>query len=80
MGEFTLPLLQVVSADGSPLPLSGDRTVVQGDEITAPFTAVSSSLRFVAQTSGASDLLYSTFLGGGFMTMALRWMRAGQPM
>ncbi len=64
VGEFTLPLLQVVSADGSPLPLSGDRTVVQGDEIVAPFAAANLPLRFAAQTNAASDLLYSTFLGG----------------
>jgi len=64
VGDFTLPLLQAVSADGSPLPLEGKGPEVQANEVTAPFTSASPLPSPSAQTAGASDLLYATFLGG----------------
>ncbi len=58
-GDFTLPLLQVVAPDGSPLLVSGEGPVVRANEITAPFAAASPPL----PSSARGGLLYATFLG-----------------
>ncbi|MBI4492931.1 MAG: SBBP repeat-containing protein [Chloroflexi bacterium] len=62
-GELRLDLAQVVAA-GSPLPVGEGPGVrsVQGDTVSLPFTSVRPAAERVA--AGASDLLYSTFLGG----------------
>ncbi|MGQ9585158.1 MAG: SBBP repeat-containing protein [Anaerolineae bacterium] len=60
VGDFTLPLLAVVAADGAPLALSGEGPQVRGDEVDAPF----GSRDGPAGLEGADDLLYGTFLGG----------------
>ena len=73
VGEFTLPLLQAVAADGSPLlraaegpgPALSNAEGVRANEIITPFSSASLLPSPSAQTTGASDLLYSTFLGGG---------------
>jgi len=64
VGEFTLPLLQAVTADGSPLPRAEKGPEVQANEVIAPFSSAPLLPSRSAQTAGASDLLYATFLGG----------------
>ncbi len=58
IGEFALPLLQVVAADGTPLVQAAARPKVRGNEVVAPF------LVSVPLQDNPADLLYSTFLGG----------------
>lgn len=77
VGELTLPLLQPVAADGSPLDLPATPPTVNNHEIAAPFApAATAFLRPVPVPGrtfglasplpqGSSDLLYSTLLGGG---------------
>jgi hypothetical protein len=65
LGEFTLPLLQAVTTDGIPLDLLAAQPTLDGTEIVAPFsTNHNQHLAIANQQSGASDLFYSTFLGG----------------
>ena len=61
VGDFTLPLLQAVAGDGSPLPRVGNEPAVQANEVTAPFT---SAPLLPSPSAQSSDLLYATFLGG----------------
>jgi len=66
IGDLTFPFLQAVTANGTPLDLPPTHSAVDGDEIIAPFSTSSShSLPPSISPQGASDLLYSTFLGGG---------------
>jgi hypothetical protein len=76
LGDLTLPLLRAVAADSSPLPRAGkgpgpalsNAEGVRANEITAPFVAENSAvvggLSSAIGATGASDLLYATFLGG----------------
>ncbi|MGQ9928357.1 MAG: SBBP repeat-containing protein [Chloroflexaceae bacterium] len=63
LGQFTLPLFQVVTADGAPVAGVGGGAAVAGNQVRAPFAA---DLRPapLAAPQGAADLLYATFLGG----------------
>ena len=63
-GDFTLPLLQAVEIDGSPLPVLGEAPGVRANEITAPFSIAPPLPDASPQLAGTSDLLYATFLGG----------------
>jgi hypothetical protein len=62
LGEYTLPLLQVVGAAGANLA----SPTITGNQIALPFaSAIPNTQSAMADPqSGASDLLYSTFLGG----------------
>ncbi len=62
VGEFALPLLQVAGAADAHMA----RPTVIGDQVAQPFApAISGPQSSVANPqSGASDLLYSTYLGG----------------
>ncbi|MBI4495107.1 MAG: SBBP repeat-containing protein [Chloroflexi bacterium] len=65
VGDLRLDLAQVVTAAGSPLPVGEGLGVrsVQGDTLSLPFTLARAAAERVS-AAGASDLLYSTFLGG----------------
>ncbi len=67
LGDITLPLWQVVSEDKLPLELSAAQTGVDGFAVTAPFASPSFATEIgdtqSLMTAGASDLLFSTFLG-----------------
>ncbi|MFQ6100596.1 MAG: SBBP repeat-containing protein, partial [Anaerolineae bacterium] len=85
VGDFTLPLLQTVAADGTPVEPATTEPEINGLEVTSPFPFAPAPLPakrgMRAEISplalGAvkadedppwddpSDLLYSTFLGGG---------------
>ncbi|MFC1975104.1 SBBP repeat-containing protein, partial [Chloroflexota bacterium] len=62
VGEFTLPLLQVEQAD-LPIPASTLTPGVEGNIVSRPFATASQYASPQAHIAGASDLLYSTFLG-----------------
>ncbi len=68
LGEVTLPLLQVVNENNLPLELATAQTEVEGFAVSAPYasstfaTEIGDSQSLMA--AGASDLLFSTFLGG----------------
>ena len=63
VGEFTLPLLQVNQVDAQ---IAANQTPkIEGNVVTYPFSPGLSPLNASARIAGASDLLYSTFLGGG---------------
>ncbi|MGB0385326.1 MAG: SBBP repeat-containing protein [Ardenticatenaceae bacterium] len=64
VGEFDLPLLQVVAEDGSRLATSASQAQLAGVEISAPFASSSATPRARSQQMASSGLLYSTFLGG----------------
>jgi len=73
LGDFTLPLLKAVSADGVPLTGIRGETVAYTDEILFPFTSTSGPFSlpasqtinpFTSQHQDSSDLIYATFLGG----------------
>lgn len=61
VGEYTLPLFQVKGAVNEKLavPILADNLVV------SPFSSPQSEAKHVNPQAGISDLLYSTFLGGG---------------
>ena len=63
VGQVSLPLFQLLSADQTPLPWPELQPTVSGTEVTAPFAPAMGLAGRVAIAS-ASDLLYSTFLGG----------------
>jgi pimeloyl-ACP methyl ester carboxylesterase len=67
MGEYTMPLLQVSGVTGRNLP----RPNVTSDQVASPFTSVTLTPQSVIANpkSGASDLIYSTFLGGSAYDM-----------
>jgi hypothetical protein len=70
LGEYTLPLLQVVGAADANLP----SPTVTGNQVALPFASATPNPQLVLRPvegsatanpqSDASDLLYSTFLGG----------------
>ncbi|TEU19650.1 MAG: hypothetical protein E3J21_03145, partial [Anaerolineales bacterium] len=62
LGEYTLPLLQVVGAADANLA----SPTITGDQVALPFASAipNPQLAIANPQSGASDLLYSTFLGG----------------
>jgi hypothetical protein len=62
LGEYTLPLLQVVGAADENLA----NPTITGDQVVLPFASAipNPQLAIANPQSGASDLLYSTFLGG----------------
>ena len=63
VGDFALPLLTV---EGWNMERANvERTNAQTFEVTSRFSSAPSLPSLSAQTAGASDLLYSTFLGGG---------------
>jgi YVTN family beta-propeller protein len=64
IGDFTLPLPQLVTPDGAPLDLS-TTPEVNGLEVISPFSTTPPLPSSPAQIAAAADLLYSTFLGGG---------------
>jgi hypothetical protein len=59
-GKYTLPLLQVSGVENNSLPSPS----ISDDEVLAPFGDAISGAGMENVRSGASDLLYSTFLGG----------------
>jgi YVTN family beta-propeller protein len=63
LGDVTLPLLQMVASDGTPLNLPSATPVIQGLEVTAPFSSAPPASGSPAQAAAASDLIYSTFIG-----------------
>jgi hypothetical protein len=70
-GEFTLPLLQTVAADDTPLDHPIGQPEVNGSEIKSPFSlspapllSSSPSLPASLSSQDTSNWLYSTFLGG----------------
>jgi YVTN family beta-propeller protein len=73
VGEIELPLFDVIDENGQKIDTSTIQTEIDETKIIAPFSpgtnAVSSDTMNIA---GASDLLYSTFLGGeGLLETAL---------
>jgi hypothetical protein len=65
VGEFSFPLLQIVAADGTPLNIPDVNPAVEGSEIITPFsTAQLLPSPLFVPPQDASDLVYSTFLGG----------------
>ena len=63
VGVAHLPLLEVVPADGAALPRARRPVMAGADEIAAPFTTGGAPT--VDGRAGQSDLLHSTFIGGG---------------
>jgi hypothetical protein len=64
-GQVDLPLLQPITPDGTPLDLPGAPTVLDRDTIAAPFALDRlPGERSMAAMAAASDLIYSTYLGG----------------
>lgn len=63
-GEFTLPLLGLVSPDGSPVSAGGPPSLVAANQVSAPFAAASDQ-PVEAEPEAAGDLIYNTFVGGG---------------
>lgn len=61
LGEFSLPLLQAVAADGTSLDLPAARPVIAGRAIRAPFVTPQTNLQ--SPQDNPNDLAYSTFLG-----------------
>jgi len=60
VGEYTLPLLQVSGTGNAELP----PPTVAGNQVTSPFGHAQGEAAAAGPQSGASDLLYATFLGG----------------
>ncbi|MCL4302205.1 MAG: SBBP repeat-containing protein [Anaerolineae bacterium] len=63
LGDVTLPLLQVVTADGAPVNLSAASPEVNGLEVVSPFSPAPLPLSSLVQAAGPSDLIYSSFIG-----------------
>jgi YVTN family beta-propeller protein len=64
LDQFSLPLLQVVDANGQPIELAtAQPKVTAAGEVTTPFASPLPSTAAVT-AAGTSDLQYSTFLGG----------------
>jgi hypothetical protein len=66
VGDLTLPLLQVESANGTTIQPRTAQPEVNGLEVTSPFatTPPSTKLGMATGQGDPSDLLYGTFLGG----------------
>lgn len=63
VGDYALPLLQLMGADGASSPAPTEPASMRGNAITAPFATREQAL--ARSEAGVGDLLYSTFLGGG---------------
>ena len=63
VGDYTLPLLPVVTPDGAPLDSSSIQPQVKDSEVASPF-AFSSAPALIPMAQTTSDLIYGTFLGG----------------
>lgn len=63
LGDVTLPLLQAVTADDTPVDLSAATPEVNGLEVVSPFSPAPLSPSSSAQIAAASGLIYSTFIG-----------------
>jgi YVTN family beta-propeller protein len=64
VGEFTLPLLQVVDQADAQIATTNLAPSIEGNIVIYPFSSGLSPLNTSARIAGASDLRYSTFLGG----------------
>lgn len=67
IGDFTMPLFQLVTAGNFPVPTLGEEPKVIDNDILFPFAVLTASTRPLSAISPADnpdDLLYSTFLGG----------------
>jgi len=64
IGDVTLPLLQIVTPTGAMLEPPVSQPVIEEDSISAPFTSLSMIADEVMTMAGATDLVYSTLLGG----------------
>ena len=64
VGQLDLPLLAVVTADGSPLQLPLAAPAQRGAEIATPFAAAVSSPQLIQTAAAADQLIYSALLGG----------------
>jgi hypothetical protein len=63
LGEVALPLLQVVSPDGT--PQTAGRIALEGDEVLRPYTdAPGDGPHLAGPTPNHDNLLYGTYLGG----------------
>jgi YVTN family beta-propeller protein len=63
VGEFTLPLLQVDQAKAQ-IAATSLLPSIEGEVVVHPFSSAPLLPGSSAQIAGASDLIYSTFLGG----------------
>lgn len=68
LGSFALPLLQVVSVDGSPILNLAEQPRLMDNRVSFPFAAKKSAgldvQSAILNATNASDLLYATLLGG----------------
>ena len=64
LGEFSLPLWQVVSAGRLPPELPLPEPEVTGLDVAAPITTVPPEAIYPVQAAAAPNLVYSTLLGG----------------
>jgi hypothetical protein len=65
VGDYMLPLLQPVAADGAPMPAVYAAPAVQGSAVVAPFSMASqTNSRMLAVPQGAQDLIYGAIFGG----------------
>ncbi len=65
VGSYTLPLVQLVSADGAPMSQVESAPTVQGNVVIAPFSrARAATKRMLDVPQGATDLLYGAIFGG----------------
>jgi len=67
-GDFTLPLFALVTADGALADAGAEPSVVNGDQVTAPFAAPAPvapvGVADHPDEPAASDLAFATFVGG----------------
>lgn len=64
LGEFSLPLWQVVPAGGLPPELPLPEPEVTGLDVTAPITTIPPEALHPVQAAAVPNLVYSTLLGG----------------
>jgi YVTN family beta-propeller protein len=62
VGEVSLPLLQLVTADGRPMAASAQAEVAPAGEIVAPFAPAGQTP--VEAAAAPPELVYATYLGG----------------
>lgn len=63
VGEYTLPLLQLSGTSS----VKSSNPALTGSQVTSPFADSQAETPSVSPQSGASNLLYATFLGGSGM-------------